>query len=177
MDRYESVPSFPGVSTGRLILLAMLLILAGTSSLFGQSARDEFNLLKAYSLPDTAVSMNSVVFRDSLATIDGKLFTGIAWETYKNQKLQRVVYYAKGRQHGPMYVWYPDGTPQMSVNYVRGRLQGRFLGWYAHGGVIYDMVITNNGYGGDLLDDDGFAEGGERDDDTPEGDYETNEGD
>ena len=166
-----------GNFASRFLVLLLLSLMAGTAGLYGQSAKDEFRLLKQYILPDTAVPMTEIVFKDSLATRGGTLFSGLAWEKYQNQKLQRVVYYSNGKQHGPMYVWYPDGTPQMSVNYARGRLHGRFLGWYANGGVIYDMAITSRGYGGDLMDDDGFAAGGDREDDTPEGDYETNEGD
>ncbi len=158
-------------------LLLAVLILMGASSLGAQSAKDEFTMLKGYTLPEQAVPMAQIVIQDSLAMKDGKPFSGIVWESYSNQKLQRVVHYKNGKQHGPMYVWYPDGTPQMSVNYSRGRLHGRFLGWYAHGGVIYDMAITAKGYGGDLMDRDGSGEGDDREDDSPEGDYETNEGD
>ncbi len=161
---------------GSVFALAVI-ILMSVSSLAAQSSKDEFTMLKGYALPEHAVPMERIVIADSLATMDEKLFSGIAWEKYPNEKLQRVVYYKKGKQHGPMYVWYPDGTPQMSINYRRGRLHGRFLGWYAHGGVIYDMVITAKGYGGDLMDDDGFGGGDDREDDSPEGDYETNEGD
>ena len=85
----------------------------------------------------------------------GEPFSGLAYESYPNRKLARVQSFKAGLADGPNYVWYPGGEPQMYVNYKAGRLNGRFLGWYMHGGIIYDMVINDNGYAGDYIDQDG----------------------
>lgn len=57
-----------------------------------------------------------------------------------------------------MYLWYPDGDPQMSATYRHGRLNGRFLGWYRNGRIIYDMAINQSGYVGDYFSREGDSE-------------------
>ncbi|HPM04772.1 MAG TPA: hypothetical protein PL160_03550, partial [Candidatus Cloacimonas sp.] len=75
-----------------------------------------------------------------------------------------------GKKHGLLLVWYPDGTPQMSVNYREGILHGRFLGWYNNGSVIYDMTLNNGTYAGDsMLDNDDSRSSSETDDSEREG--------
>lgn len=122
--------------------------------LYAQSNADEFAALKRYKLPSSATPIEELVEKESSFSLRGQPFSGIAFERYENGQLLRVIHLHKGLQNGPLYLWYPNGTPQMSANYRMGRLRGRFLGWYANGGIIYDMMIGARGYSGDLLDDD-----------------------
>lgn len=133
----------------------IFIAIIGTSTAFAQSNRDEFRFLQSYAKPDTAVHSSQIVHQGDVYLRDGKPFTGLLYETFPGGKLSRVMALRDGAQHGPTYLWYPDGTPQMSANYSHGRINGRFLGWYANGGVIYDMVITGGGYAGDFIEDDG----------------------
>lgn len=137
-----------------IILIFIFVAVIGTSSVFAQSNRDEFRFLQSYAKPDTAVHSSDIIHQGDMFLRDDKPFTGLLFETYPGGKLSRVMALWNGVQHGPTYLWYPDGTPQMSASYRFGRLSGRFLGWYANGGVIYDMVITGSGYAGDYIEDD-----------------------
>jgi antitoxin component YwqK of YwqJK toxin-antitoxin module len=130
------------------------MFMAALGLLPAQSNRDEFNLLKQYELPSHAVELGQLRLEEGVHYQGSEPFSGIAYEAYPNRQLLRVVNLSAGLQHGPMYIWYPDGTPQMSANYRQGRLHGRFLGWYANGGIIYDMVINSGGYAGDFIEDD-----------------------
>lgn len=139
-----------------LRLLALFFVFAALwTSLAAQSSREEFDLLRTYALPDTAVPMRDLEQAAELYLQGGQPFSGLAYERFDNGRLSRLVTLKDGQTHGPTYLWYPDGAPQMSANYRQGRLQGRFLGWYRHGGVIYDMVIARGGYAGDFIEDDG----------------------
>ncbi len=142
-------------SDSRLFRILLLFIF---SALFGllsaQSNRDEYEVLRHYELPDSAVSISDLSLAEGAYLLDGLPFTGLAFERYTNQKLLRVISLRDGIQHGPMYLWYPDGKPQMSTNYRHGRLHGRFLGWYMTGGIIYDMVINHGAYAGDFIEDE-----------------------
>ncbi len=134
-------------------LLAALLLLA-CLGLSAQTGSEEFELVKSYVQPKSAVPIAELSLEDELYLQNGEPFTGVAYELFASRRLSRVLNLFEGRQQGPTYVWYPDGAPLMSAQYNQGRLQGRFLGWYQHGGVIYDMVINSAGYAGDFIGDD-----------------------
>lgn len=155
----QSLPAPNGsrweASVPYLKFLLLFIFSAALGILAGQSNRDEFNLLKQYNLPESAIEFGRLEQTGETYYLDTKPFSGLAFEHYPNTRLLRVLSLKDGLQHGPMYLWYPDGTPQMSANYRAGRLFGRFLGWYANGGIIYDMVINNGGYAGDYIEDDG----------------------
>lgn len=139
----------------RLAALALLLLLgAGWGQLFAQTNLDEYSVVKYYELPKTAVPFSALTEAEGIWLQDGQPFSGIAYERFANQRLQRVFNLFQGKQQGPSYLWYPDGAPLMSANYRLGALQGRFLGWYQNGGVIYDMVLNHGAYSGDYIDDD-----------------------
>ncbi|NLW18472.1 MAG: hypothetical protein GXY81_02150 [Candidatus Cloacimonetes bacterium] len=142
-----------------LPLLTLLLLLL--PALNAQSNREEYELLKSFALPKAAIPASDITQLDGVWLKDGKAFTGIAFNRFENGQLSRVFSLLRGLQNGPMYLWYPDGAPQMSANYRQGRLDGRFLGWYHHGAIIYDMVINASGYAGDYIERDG---GGDADD-------------
>lgn len=139
-----------------LPLLALFLLLLPT--LNAQSNREEYQLLKSFALPKSAVPSSQITEIDGVWLKDGKAFTGIAFDRFENGKLSRVFSLLRGTQNGPMYLWYPDGAPQMSANYRQGKLDGRFLGWYHHGAIIYDMVINASGYAGDYIERDDGAD-------------------
>ncbi len=139
-----------------LPLLALLFLL--TVALNAQANKEEYELLKNFALPKAAISASEIVQQDGIWFKDGKPFTGIAFDRFESGQLSRVFSLLRGTQNGPMYLWYPDGAPQMSANYRQGRLDGRFLGWYHHGSVIYDMVINASGYAGDYIERDGGAD-------------------
>ncbi|HNX38274.1 MAG TPA: hypothetical protein PKI15_07950 [Candidatus Cloacimonadota bacterium] len=173
-----------------LLLLLAVSALAACSGLKAQPNNDDFDLVKGYQLPETAVPLSDVQevvvlpqgatqadMRDAprYMKYENKLFTGTTYERYDNGKLARVQNFKDGILDGPSYVWYPNGVPQMYVNYRHGQLNGRFLGWYMHGGILYDMVINNSGYAGDFIDDDRSMDSGETEE--GEGDARVNEGD
>ena len=137
----------------------MLLLLLSLGLLSAQIVED-YQLLKSYTLPDTAVAASETVEQAGMRLYRGLPFSGITYELYANQRLSRIITWKNGVQDGPSYVWYPGGEPQMSVNYRRGKIHGRFLGWYMHGGILYDMVINDKGYAGDNISDDGSREAG-----------------
>ncbi|MDZ4181925.1 MAG: hypothetical protein U1B83_03525 [Candidatus Cloacimonadaceae bacterium] len=147
------------------IAVCTLIFLGIWLALPAQSNRDEYDVLKRFEIPESAVMMSNLTQVDSVFLQGGAPYTGFAYELYANRKHLRMITLLKGVQHGPMYLWYPDGSPQMSANYHQGRLHGRFLGWYQTGGVIYDMVINHGGFSGDYLYD---ADGSRESTDTPE---------
>ena len=136
-------------------ILFFIFTAINSSLLFAARAdSDEYQALKRYDLPSSAVAFNLLDEEDGFFRYEGEPFSGIAFEHYANGNLQRVMYLHQGVQHGPIYIWYPDAKPQMSAHYRQGRLRGRFLGWYANGNVLYDMMIGANGYIGDYMEDD-----------------------
>lgn len=139
---------------GKWSLIFFFIAVLASQGLFAQSNAEEIAALRRYRLPSTAIAFQDLVEKESLYSLKGQPFSGIAFERYENGQLLRVMHIHDGRQHGPLYLWYPNGTPQMSANYHMGRLRGRFLGWYANGGIIYDMMISANGYGGSFVEDD-----------------------
>jgi antitoxin component YwqK of YwqJK toxin-antitoxin module len=141
----------------RLLLTLALVSILGL--LAAQGNTDEYDLVKTFVLPKTAVPVSELTLSNESWSRDGELFTGIAFERFENGNLSRVLSLFRGLQQGPMYLWYPDGAPQMSAIYRQGRLNGRFLGWYRNGGVIYDMAINQSGYAGDYLSREGGQEG------------------
>ena len=132
-------------------LLLTLAFLSVMGMLAAQGSTDEYELVKTFVLPKIAVPIGEITLQNEVWLKDGTLFTGIAYERFENGNLSRVMSLLRGLQQGPMYLWYPDGAPQMSANYRQGRLNGRFLGGYRHGGVIYDMVINQGGLAGAYL--------------------------
>lgn len=134
-----------------LPLLLTLAFFSVMGVLAAQSSTDEYELVKTFVLTKIAMPISEITLENEVWLMDGTPFTGIAYERFENGNLSRVISLLRGLQQGPMYLWYPDGAPQMSANYRQGRLNGRFLGWYRHGGVIYDMVINQGGFAGDYL--------------------------
>ena len=174
----------PGAATRTRVLILFNLLIClfiAVSGLNAQAKSEEYQLVKAYSLPDTAIAWSELSetkpqpgAASSLMSYRGALFSGISYERYKNKSLSRVQTYKNGILDGPSYVWYPDGAPQMYVNYKQGALSGRFMGWYMHGGILYDMVINSAGYAGDYIEDGRSADtaGGDED---GEGDAQVND--
>lgn len=144
----------PAVSRGKWLLLFFFTVATLNAALFAQRTSEEYVALRRYSLPASAVEIDSLQVLEQVYYRQGSPFSGISFERYPGGMLQRVMHLRDGVKHGPLYIWYPDGSPQMSAWYVQGRLRGRFLGWYANGNVIYDMVIGPGGYNGDFMQDD-----------------------
>ncbi|MBP7205044.1 MAG: hypothetical protein KBA54_00850 [Candidatus Cloacimonetes bacterium] len=153
----------------RLLLALFLVSILGV--LAAQSNTDEFDLMKTFVLPKTAVPISELVQEGDMWSLDGLPFSGIAFERFENGNLARVISLFRGLQQGPMYLWYPDGAPQMSAIYRLGKLNGRFLGWYRNGRIIYDMAINQSGYAGDYFG----REGDEASEDSDEREGDTNE--
>lgn len=149
-------------------LSLMLLLLLGLSLLPAQMLED-YQLLKSYTLPDTAIALSETVEQGDLRLYQGSAFSGLTYERYANRRLSRIQSWKNGILDGPSYVWYQGGEPQMSVNYRRGKINGRFLGWYMHGGILYDMIINDKGYAGDNVTDDGSRDAGGDTEDEQEG--------
>lgn len=135
--------------------LILLLLTLGLVSILGllsaQSNSEEYELVRTFALPKAAVPVSELTLEDDIWFRDDNIFSGIAFERFDSGRLARVLSLYRGKQQGPMYVWYPDGAPQVSANYRQGRLSGRYLGWYRNGGVIYDMAINQSGYVGDYI--------------------------
>lgn len=155
-DRSLETQAIPVERNMKAMLLPLFIftVLLAWLPLKAQSG-EEYQYLTKYSLPDTAVALSETQLVAGQRIYRGEPFSGLAYERYPNRKLARVQSFKAGLADGQNYVWYPGGEPQMYVNYKAGRLNGRFLGWYMHGGIIYDMVINDNGYAGDYIDQDG----------------------
>lgn len=111
------------------------------STLAAQSSSDEYLSLKSYQLPQDAVPVSQLQLADSLYTLEGQLFSGVAYERYAKGELKNVIHLYQGQLHGPKYMWYQGFKPAMSANYYQGRVRGRLLGWYVNGQILYDMMI------------------------------------
>jgi hypothetical protein len=59
-----------------------------------------------------------------------------------------------GLADGPNYVCIRRRTADVCKLQSR-QAKRTIFGWYMHGGIIYDMVINDNGYAGDYIDQDG----------------------
>jgi len=151
MKRCHPLSFFGRISPSLLILF---LVLISSGNLSAQMGGEDAVVLRQYQLPDTAVAMAQLVEIDGIAYLDGELFSGSAYQRYANLHLSFVRRYHEGHRHGYFYVWYPDGTPQLSTSYRRGRLNGRFVGWYPNGDVIYDIILNHGSFAGDYLFDD-----------------------
>jgi len=134
-------------------MLLLLFFCISWSLLFSQDISEEYNLLKNYVLPDNATPFNELTLQDSLYLKDGIPFTGIAYDRYENGKLARVVTFYKGIQNGPMYIWYPNGAPQLSTNYRQCKFHGWYIGWYSNGTIFYNMAFNQGKYVGHYQDD------------------------
>lgn len=141
-----------GKSSAGILLICLFSMAIGL--LAAQSNNDEYRMMQDFSLPKSAIPFSELSLEDELYLKDGQPFTGITYERFEEGKLSRVAGFLKGKQDGPMYLWYPDGSPQMSANYRQGRLNGRFFGWYRNGNVIYDLVINEGGFAGDYVSDE-----------------------
>jgi antitoxin component YwqK of YwqJK toxin-antitoxin module len=170
---FAAIRRGPALFSGLRALSLVFIFGAMLGILFAQSNREEYDLVKNYSLPKQAVPVKELAQADSVWLRGSQPFTGFAFDRYNNGQLARIFACKDGLQEGLMYLWYPDGSPQMSANYRLGRLHGRFLGWYLNGGVIYDMVINHSGYAGDYIEDNGARV----EEDTPDTDQEGNEQD
>jgi len=137
--------------TTKALLLA-LAMLSGT--LYARGMSEEYNQLKDWQLPQTAVSMEDLALEDGFLRRNDEPFSGLAYELYPEGTLYRAAQYKDGKLNGMTFLWYPDGSPQMSAGYKAGALHGRFQGWYPNGSVIYDMFINRGAYGLDLLSDE-----------------------
>ncbi|MFA7028934.1 MAG: hypothetical protein WC179_01460 [Candidatus Cloacimonadaceae bacterium] len=143
-----------GIREAMVKILLIMIFSMSCSLLLSQDNFEEYNLLKNYVLPPNAISFDELTIKDSLFLKDDIPFTGIAYERYDNEKLARVVSFYEGIRYGPMYIWYPNGTPQLSTNYRQGKLHGWFFGWYSNGTILYNMAINQGKYVGDYQDDD-----------------------
>lgn len=123
------------------VLVFIFIATLSLSYLAAQSLSDEYLSLKSYQLPLDAVSIKQLQLADSLYTLEGQVFSGVAYECYKGKELKSVIHLYQGRLHGPKYMWYQGNKPAMNVNYHLGRLRGRLIGWYANGQILYDMMI------------------------------------
>ena len=123
------------------VLVFIFIATLSLSYLAAQSLSDEYLSLKSYQLPACAVSIKQLQLADSLYTLEGQVFSGVAYECYKDKELKSVIHLYQGRLHGPKYMWYQGNKPAMNVNYHLGRLRGRLTGWYANGQILYDMMI------------------------------------
>lgn len=135
-------------------LFCIFIAMLGTSFLYSQIP-DEYELMRKYELPKSAIHIGKLSETDSLTTYQGKPFSGLAYELHPKGKISFVKSFRRGIQHGQMMVWYPDGAPQLHASYHAGSPHGRFLGWYANGAVLYNLVLNRGKLGADsILDND-----------------------
>lgn len=125
----------------RHALVFVFIAVMSISNLAAQSSSDEYLSLKSYQLPANAVSIEQLQLADSLYTLQGQPFSGVAFECYRDKELKSVIHLYQGRLHGPKYMWYQGNKPAMNANYYLGRVRGRLLGWYVNGQILYDMMI------------------------------------
>ena len=87
------------------------------------------------------MSIKQLQLADSLYTLEGQVFSGVAYDCYKDKELKSVIHLYQGRLHGPKYMWYQGFKPAMNANYHLGKLRGHLQGWYANGQILYDLMI------------------------------------
>jgi len=132
-----------------LILILFLAVTLG-SGLFAQGYDEDQLTMQQYKLPDNAVLETTLTVKDTVSFLNDKPYNGTAYALYPNKNIKLSAQYKNGMMHGIMYVWYPDGKPQLMSYYRYGHLNGRFKGWYQFGGVIYDLVMNQGHYAGDI---------------------------
>ena len=66
-------------------------------------------------------------------TYDGRLFTGIAYETDRLGRLVSLSGYRDGRACGPLRTWYPSGQIEQEQYYRGGRRHGPWREWHPNG--------------------------------------------
>lgn len=141
------------VLTLTAVMITAVLLFLSAENLAAQRTDEEQLILKNYRLPSRAIEKSNLSVRDRVSFLEAKPFSGIAYERYANGQLRQVQQYQKGVRHGLMFIWYPDGTPQLMANYRHGILSGRFKGWYLHSEVIYDLVLNGGKFASDYLYD------------------------
>ena len=140
------------ILAGILFIFVFSLALA---TAFAENRSEEYLSVKNWTMPENAMPLHNLIEGEIITDTAGKPFSGIAYEKYPNGRLLRAMDLKDGEKNGLLLLWYPDGAPQMSAVYRDGILNGRFLGWYANGSVIYDLMLNNGTFAGDvLLDDD-----------------------
>ncbi|HNX00218.1 MAG TPA: hypothetical protein PLE74_01995 [Candidatus Cloacimonadota bacterium] len=140
----------------RMALLSIILLLP---AYIAYALEDDLDI-DSYKLPSNAVTLTSLQNNDEHYTVQGKDFTGVAFEKYPNNKaLKKVVYIRDGLRNGPTYAWYSQGQKMMYADYKNGKLDGKFYGWYAYGAIMYNLVYRD----GRLDSDQAFMDNDDRD--------------
>ncbi|OLT24627.1 hypothetical protein BJF83_06520 [Nocardiopsis sp. CNR-923] len=80
-------------------------------------------------------------------TYEGVPFTGESICTGAGGRLEELVTYRDGREHGPWLEWYPDGTPraQGECHHERG-VVNLWREWHANGRISLEEVRTPEGH-------------------------------
>ncbi|HTV21908.1 MAG TPA: hypothetical protein VMG12_24630 [Polyangiaceae bacterium] len=71
-------------------------------------------------------------------TLDGQLFSGVAYERDAEGHLISLCGYVDGKMHGAFRVWTPSGTIVSEYYYVGGGLHGPYREWDASGRLRLD---------------------------------------
>lgn len=73
--------------------------------------------------------------------LDGKIFTGVAVEYYKNGNKAYEGEIVDGLREGKWDWYYEDGKARLEENYTKGKLAGKKVAWDESGKVISDKEV------------------------------------
>ncbi len=106
--------------------------------------------IENFQLPETAIEITQLNIIDSLYYMNGNLYSGTAYSSFKNGQIKEFKSIKDGRLSGPAYNWYEDGSYAMEANFLNGYLAGRFVAWSEVGDLIYDMYFDKGQFKSDL---------------------------
>ena len=76
--------------------------------------------------------------KETLAYLDSKPYTGIAYLYFENGKEQVKQTYLQGSKEGEWYMFYDDGTPQKEGFMKEGKHHGTYREYYKNGNLRYE---------------------------------------
>ena len=83
--------------------------------------------------PEVVVASSKLKWRDDLRYFEGKPFTGVAVEKYKNGQKSAELNYKAGKMHGLHTGWHENGQKKKEINYKDGKRDGLRTGWHENG--------------------------------------------
>jgi antitoxin component YwqK of YwqJK toxin-antitoxin module len=144
------------------ILLLALIMLSGL--LFAEEIVQ--NISDEYLQEIGAKNIDDLEVIDSKVFYKGKVFSGVLYEKYDNDRLKVLENYKDGLLHGSSARWYKNGQKQMEAIFKKGKLNGYFKGWFENGDLKYDLNFIDTSRDEDSEKDDekeGDAASGQKD--------------
>ncbi|HEY0639652.1 MAG TPA: hypothetical protein VGD67_18550 [Pseudonocardiaceae bacterium] len=75
----------------------------------------------------------------------GVPYTGEVYEAHANGRLVALTNYVAGREDGPDWMWYPDGTLRSQGQSRSGRAVGLVRDWHPNGTLAEERLFDEHG--------------------------------